>query len=309
MKNYYQTLGVSPSATLDEIKVAYKRLSKKVHPDVNWGDKIFEELFKNINEAYQVLSDEEQRREYNRKYNHFFFAASHHYLREETPMQAQQVRQMYPPNNKLKRKIILNGVICLLMLFAFVGVNALIFENEEKPVAESFHSNSQVAVAETPPASAVAAVIKPAVLEVVTPVVETKLKEVVPPVATEEVTEVEKTKPVKQLEAKPIEAVKEVVPQAAVKKPAAKQQWSEQEMLDVVEKIKAEKARTGSKATCIRLHQSSNSNISNGFSIASYLQMNNFSIAGRLTTAKATTGVGIDFTADCIVVTIGNVAR
>lgn len=63
-KDYYQTLGVSKNATEKEIKQAYRRLARKHHPDVNPGDRGAEVRFKEINEAYAVLSDPEKRRKY-----------------------------------------------------------------------------------------------------------------------------------------------------------------------------------------------------------------------------------------------------
>ncbi|MEL5721724.1 MAG: DnaJ domain-containing protein [Treponemataceae bacterium] len=62
--DYYEVLGISKNATLDEIKVAYRNLAKKYHPDMNQGDKNAEERFKKINEAYTVLSDPEKRKLY-----------------------------------------------------------------------------------------------------------------------------------------------------------------------------------------------------------------------------------------------------
>ncbi len=63
-RDYYEVLGVSKGASADEIKKAYRSLAKKYHPDMNPGDKEAEAKFKEANEAYDVLSDEEKRRKY-----------------------------------------------------------------------------------------------------------------------------------------------------------------------------------------------------------------------------------------------------
>ena len=63
-KDYYQTLGVTKSASEKEIKQAYRKLARKHHPDVNPGDKSAEAKFKEINEAYEVLGDPEKRKKY-----------------------------------------------------------------------------------------------------------------------------------------------------------------------------------------------------------------------------------------------------
>ncbi|MBN2462742.1 MAG: J domain-containing protein [Dehalococcoidia bacterium] len=63
-KDYYSILGVGRSAPEKEIKQAYRRLARKYHPDVNPGDKAAETKFKEINEAYEVLSDPEKRKKY-----------------------------------------------------------------------------------------------------------------------------------------------------------------------------------------------------------------------------------------------------
>jgi curved DNA-binding protein len=63
-KDYYSTLVVAKTATEKEIKQAYRKLARKHHPDVNPGDKSAENRFKEINEAYEVLSDPAKRRKY-----------------------------------------------------------------------------------------------------------------------------------------------------------------------------------------------------------------------------------------------------
>jgi molecular chaperone DnaJ len=64
LKDHYRTLGIKPSATIAEIKKAYRALAFKYHPDKNPGDEMSEEQFKEIQEAYETLSDGNKRTDY-----------------------------------------------------------------------------------------------------------------------------------------------------------------------------------------------------------------------------------------------------
>ena len=74
-RDYYEVLGVSKTASADEIKKAYRSLAKKYHPDMNPGDKEAEAKFKEVNEAYDVLSDEGKRQKYD-QFGHAAFDPS-----------------------------------------------------------------------------------------------------------------------------------------------------------------------------------------------------------------------------------------
>ena len=72
-RDYYEVLGVSRDVSADELKKAYRKLAVKFHPDKNPGDKTAEDKFKEVGEAYDILSDDQKRAAYDR-YGHGAFA-------------------------------------------------------------------------------------------------------------------------------------------------------------------------------------------------------------------------------------------
>jgi len=76
VKDYYKTLELKYRALDVDIKKSYRLLAQKYHPDKNFGNKQFEEKFKEINEAYSILTDSTKRKEYDAKYFAFYFNGS-----------------------------------------------------------------------------------------------------------------------------------------------------------------------------------------------------------------------------------------
>lgn len=80
-KNHYITLGVKNTASLEEIKLAFRKLAKKYHPDKNRENKSAEESFKEVQEAYAILSNYEKRKKYDLK---FSYASRYEQVRNKT---------------------------------------------------------------------------------------------------------------------------------------------------------------------------------------------------------------------------------
>jgi curved DNA-binding protein CbpA len=102
MKNYYHVLGLKPDASAEDIKTAYRKLTQKFHPDKNSGDKFFEEHFKQILEAYEVLSVKEKRENFDGQLVNFKSLAQNHNLFEELQKKEKELNRQ---ESELRKKI------------------------------------------------------------------------------------------------------------------------------------------------------------------------------------------------------------
>lgn len=102
-------MGIAPNATKEQIKSAYRKLSMKFHPDKNDGDFYFETMFKNINEANEILSDDKKRANYNFQFKQFTesknnnFADQAEMRRKEEELRRKQ-EELYQKEQELKRQ-------------------------------------------------------------------------------------------------------------------------------------------------------------------------------------------------------------
>ncbi|WP_295126637.1 DnaJ domain-containing protein [uncultured Chitinophaga sp.] len=113
MKNYYTILGISSTADASEIKSAFRRLSKVYHPDRHRGEGVWEDEFKNVSEAYTVLSDAGRREVYDRRL--FAWAAGVYTPSEEVvPVRRSGVNIRY-----LVAAVLLLTIITLLLLINY----------------------------------------------------------------------------------------------------------------------------------------------------------------------------------------------
>ncbi|MFJ8516577.1 J domain-containing protein [Lysinibacillus xylanilyticus] len=101
MKTHYETLGVSRDATQAEIKLAYRKLSKKHHPDVSGGNKESEKIFLEVTEAYKVLKDQASREAYDARLDVAgqSFSNGRNYEKQSTRQQSTEKKPDFNMNN------------------------------------------------------------------------------------------------------------------------------------------------------------------------------------------------------------------
>ena len=104
MKDYYRSLELSFGATSTDIKTAYRRLAKKYHPDLHFGNKLFEEKFKEINEAYSILNDKEKKDIYDINYQKSKYRQSTNNNSSNSTNNSEKKEQKQEPSSEPKTK-------------------------------------------------------------------------------------------------------------------------------------------------------------------------------------------------------------
>lgn len=289
MKNYYQVLGVQSTASKEEIKEAYKKLSKKMHPDMNSGDEFFTEFFKSINEAHQVLTDDAQRRTYNYKLHDF--SADINFLKEkEMLLQEKEATLM---QRYFRRKMLVKGSVTLVAGLAVIAAFLLSFDSSnaaENTTPAATHEEKLI-VNETP-------VKTPQVDLADNSSAKNRHINVSAPVTAKNTV----ITPVK-IETQHAAPVKRERFYGSGDKDSKR--WTEAEMAAVFHVIEKEKIRANNTSNTIRIIRSDNSNIENAFDLAGFLQTKGYVIAGRETTIKPVNGIRADCTTSCIVLSVG----
>ncbi|MBM6497987.1 DnaJ domain-containing protein [Flavobacterium macrobrachii] len=104
MKDYYKSLELNFGATSTDIKTAYRRLAKKYHPDLHFGNKLFEEKFKEINEAYSILNDKAKKDIYDINYQKSKYRQSTNNNSSNSTKNSEKKEQKQEPNSEPKTK-------------------------------------------------------------------------------------------------------------------------------------------------------------------------------------------------------------
>lgn len=142
--NYYIVLGVKNDASFEEIKTAYRELAKKYHPDKNHGNKAAEELFKEIQQAYGVLSNAEKRKKFDLKFrygesapktkkqssNTAYTGNAYQYAQQQTQQKQQKqdaqfkTKQNSKPNKSENYYILISIGIAMILLYLIISYSS-----------------------------------------------------------------------------------------------------------------------------------------------------------------------------------------
>ncbi len=137
MNDYYYVLGVSRNASQEEIKTAYRKLSKKFHPDLNGGDKFFEDRFKEIQTAYETLTDFSKKSRYDSLLNNNIYSKTQTSYSQNThskppPKPKPKAEKKHQNPTQKKNSNNSNSRIFAYLFLGFIGVLSISIFFDEK---------------------------------------------------------------------------------------------------------------------------------------------------------------------------------
>lgn len=142
MNDYYYVLGISRKANQTEIKTAYRKLSKKFHPDLNGGDKFFEDRFKEIQTAYETLTNVSKKARYDRLLNNFSNTNNYQSSNQNSYSNTNKREQEKPKEqNKDEEFSISNSKLFVYLIIGFIVIFGLI-KTFDKKSEKTFESKS-----------------------------------------------------------------------------------------------------------------------------------------------------------------------
>jgi curved DNA-binding protein CbpA len=323
MKNYYQLLGVNENASKDQIKEAYKRLSIIVHPDKNNGDVYYSDLFKEINEANQVLSNDLKRAEYDESLKEELL------LKQHFEKQLGKVKGGGRDLDKRRKKltillatvkfiigIIVAGAITMVTIIAIDSAANLLPDQPPKHLVRikllnpydssnssnskneaSFESNGDMAelktrkqihrvIANNVSGSATPGAAKAAKVKIEIPI-ESKA----------------------DIKSSTIAANLKEGKEDTVGWPKINRQTmlTESQMGGVWADLTSKREASKNKINCVKVLVTVNSNVVNGFEIAKFLQAKGLIISGREVIKDTVAGIRVEEENGCFVVTVGTI--
>ncbi|MDQ6814598.1 MAG: J domain-containing protein [Bacteroidota bacterium] len=282
MKNYYTCLGIPENSSIEQINEAYKKLAQKYHPDKNDNDAYFNTLFKDINDAKQILTDAEKKSEYDLalvNYSDAYDLFNNQRLEDE--FNRKQRRTQLEKGADRKRSLFMFfGVIVFLCTAVFLWAeinNENIFSNDKSK--KSFAIKESLAEA-------------PLAAQYDNPTTKSK-----------EVFENDKKVKASSIETNTIKRSKHITEKT--RPTSAWRDFTYQELLDILQLISTVKLRNNFTSNCITIKKAKNSNVDSNFKIATFLQKHGFIISGRETTSTVLHEYKVDFNGVCLNLTIG----
>jgi curved DNA-binding protein CbpA len=311
MKNYYQILGIQETASKEQVKKAYKQLSLKYHPDKNNGDHFYSELFKNINEANQVLSNDSKRAEYDFLLNDYF-----HHIRKWQQSDAKRNERGFAGYEKVRNRLFKAGwlagglavVSLLLLLLIEKEIIPNVFETPQEVDILNLRLLKDETVTEPRLKDPVKKSPLPGKIEmkhIYSSIVHRKKQ----PKPDQKKSTVFKVSEIKKTDSPYVRAQKlpqtKSAQQALAPKESIEKILTEQQMINVYNDITNKKRDFHNASNCVKIFKTNNCNIKNAFAIATFLQRKGFTIAGREKSGNDAIGINIAATHNCITVTVG----